>query len=137
MNKHLYYTSMAGIISAILLTIWFFAVLIYPFKPVEFKQFKTSNQSIYAGEYIHFTLEFVKNYPIKPQIDWYLVDGSITKLNTGGVNRPLGKQITSSSRLIPKTTPKGKYRLQVDLMYEITPFRKIYYSWQSNEFEVK
>ena len=83
-----------------------------------------------------YELKFKKTMPIKPKITWYLIDGTTAILNTDGVNRPVGANITRSSKQIPQSINPGVYRFQVDLTYEITPFRKIYYSWQSNEFKV-
>lgn len=136
MRHKLYYLNLIAIFSAMLLLIWFFAILFYPFNPVKFHSFQTYSQSVSRGDYMDYELKFKKTMPIKPKITWYLIDGTTAILNTDGVNRPVGANITRSSKQIPQSINPGVYRFQVDLTYEITPFRKIYYSWQSNEFKV-
>lgn len=136
-HRLIYLFSMLVIALNLCFLIWFFVILFFPFKPVHFKEFNVTSTSVTRGDYVDYQLEFEKTLPIKPKITWYIVDGTTVILNTDGINRPVGTNLTRSSKQIPATINPGVYRFQVDLTYEITPFRKIYYSWQSNEFLVE
>ena len=73
---------------------------------------------------------------IKPRVSYYLVDGTVVKLNESGTNRPIGDQIREDEKLIPISTKPGTYHLQIDLVYPINIFQTKYYSWYSEEFKV-
>ena len=127
---------LTGIMIIILITMVLFS-LFYPFKPVILHEPITVPQvQVVAGESvdIHFDLE--KNTNIKPQIQWFLIDGFIQELATSSVNRSTGDQEFESRKYIPAQTPPGIYHIRVEATYDINFLRKIHYSWDTNEFEV-
>lgn len=139
MNKSIYYFSMAVILLAIVLIGYIFYLAFYPFKPVTLNKepFKVYTKSVKPGDYVQYELDFTKNSNIKPEITYYLVDGSITELKpTGGVNRPIGRQVREAEILIPLATKPNNYYLQIDLVYKVSPLQTRYYSWSSEQFEV-
>lgn len=140
MNKTIYYFSMATIILAITLIGYIFYLAFYPFEPVTLNKepFRVFTKTIKQGEYLQYELDFTKNSNIKPEITYYLVDGSITQLKpTGGVNRPTGRQVRNAEILIPLATKPNRYHLQIDLVYKVSPLQTKYYSWVSEQFEIK
>lgn len=139
MNKSIYYFSMAVILLAIVLIGYIFYLAFYPFKPVTLNKepFKVYTKYVKPGDYLQYELDFTKKNNIKPEITYYLVDGSITELKpTGGVNRPIGRQVREAEILIPLATKPNNYYLQIDLVYKVSPLQTRYYSWSSEQFEV-
>lgn len=99
--------------------------------------FKITTPVVTRGEFVEYDIEFTKHYEVKPKVTYYLIDGIVIPLSGDGVSRQVGKNIVQGKKQIPLIIPPGKYRMQIDLEYEFVPWRKLYYSWQSEIFEVK
>ncbi len=138
-DKLKYYLSMTVIILAMLLLISVFIFAFFPYEPVKLNKspFKVITKQVKAGGNLVYTLDFDKKMNIKPEIYYYLIDGTVVRLNTGSAaNRPLGDQIRTLDIEIPKNTRPNHYFLQIDLVYKINALQTKYYSWVSEEFEV-
>ena len=138
MKKISFYFSMIVILLANLLLLYVFYLAFYPFIPVELNKdpFVVVNKKVVAGENVQIILDFTKNMDVKPEITYYLVDGSVVELRRAGISRPVGRQITMAELKIPKGTASNTYHLQVDLIYKVNLFQTKYYSWESQEFNV-
>lgn len=110
----------------------------YPFKPVQLNHspLKVLTPVVKAGENVRFEMNFTKLMNVKPYVTYFLVDGSVVKLNESGTNRPLGTQIIESEKEIPLSTRPNTYHIQIDLVYPINMFQTKYYSWRSEDFKV-
>lgn len=120
------------------LLLYCYYLAFFPFNPVTLGHFKVISHEIKPGEYLEYQLEFTKNMDIKPQVTYYIIDGSIVQLNIGGgASRPLGHQVRNQEILIPLSIrPDMSYLLQIDLVYKVNIFQTKYYSWRSEKFQV-
>lgn len=139
MKKSIIILSYTTICLAFLLLLWFFYTLLWPFQAVKLNvsPAKILTPVVARGEHVEIELNFTKLMELKPEVTYYLVDGEITKLAETGLNRPTGQNVVVSTRTIPKNTLPNTYWIQIDLVYEIVPWRKLYYTWRTEPFEVK
>lgn len=115
-------------------------LLFWPLNIVELSSFEVKDSVVRKGEHAQFVLSFNKRLDYKPEVSWYLVDGTVIKLNEGSVRRPVGQQIYNREIFIPDSNniPADRtYRLQADISYPIlNGLRTVNYIWTSNEFTV-
>lgn len=144
MIKKLYCKFRENILPIFVLS-WFVTLIIagillfYPFNIVELHRFEVTSPVVKKGGFVEYDLDFKKNYDIKPNINWYIVDGTRIELVGAGTRRPVGESITTQVKYIPNipAIPQGTYKLQVDICYPIAKLRPdICYTWVSNSFEV-
>lgn len=139
MNKLLYWFSVHTIILSFFMLLYIGYLLLYPFEPVVLhtNPFKIEKKEYKAGEYLTYTISYTKKMAVAPKIKFFLVDGVIFPLSEKGVSRPVGTRTNTQLLKLPDSMPSGKYLLQIDLEYQVNPLRTIYYSWQSEQFEIK
>lgn len=109
----------------------------YPFQVVTLYKFLTTKNVVNRGEMLPFVLEFKKSNDFRGEIKYYLVDGIIVRLEDGGTKRNIGEHEVRNEKIIPTTILPGVYKFRIELLYNITPWRDILYTWESNEFTVK
>lgn len=137
-HKYINYLSYSTIILSFILMIILFFTILYPFEIVTLNKnpFSIVTPTVKRGDYVEYELHFTKHLNIKPKATYYLIDGMVIRLYGEGVSRQVGENIVKGKKTIPDSIPPGKYRIQIDLEYEIVPWRKLYYSWQSEIFEI-
>lgn len=109
----------------------------YPFKPVELRSFAINKDTYCLGEFAEVTIEFTKNIDAKAEIEWYIVDGIIFQLDSPGISRPVGENVSYSTKQIPLSLNPGKYRFRIEIYHDIHPTRQpIHTTWESPWFEV-
>jgi len=114
--------------------------LFYPHQVVDMKlnngKIPVINDQVMAGTDVQLYLDFEKKIDCKPEIEWYLVDGFVSLLSDGGIRRPLGKQSFVRLLHIPETAPKTKVHLRIEYKCKINPLKTIYYSWDTEDFQI-
>jgi hypothetical protein len=123
---------------AILMVCFFWITLLLPFQPVELidDPMPVKYSQVRAGESQYIYLHFQKKMNIAPSMQWYLVDDVIEKLSQTGVTQPVGVVDVVRQIHIPVETAPNTYYLQLDLDYQILPWRSVKYSWRSQKFTV-
>lgn len=137
MKKDILLTSLLIFSHAILVYIAF--MTFYPFTVVELTEPITVTKSeLCAGEEQGINLRFKKNYNIKPEVDWHLVNGYTLELPGTNRNKPVGKNDPVAKQTIPTSSHEGEYFIEIDLTYDVFPLRRpIVYTWASEKFFVK
>lgn len=125
-----------GVAIAIVSLFWF--TMIFPYKPSEMvgSKMQIKDHTIKAGNYITVTMNFKKYMDIKPDVKWYLVDGTVLQITHDYPNRPVGTNIYDVKLRIPLNAEPGTYHLQLDLDYKLFAWRNIQYSWVSEDFQI-
>ncbi len=115
-----------------------FFYLFYPFEPVRLltDPIPVVEHKIKAGETVSLLIHFDKKLDIVPQIKYYLVDGFVLELSQSSVSRGVGENTVVREILIPESSTKGMRKIRIQLEYKINILRTVYYSWDSDEFEV-
>lgn len=115
-----------------------FFYLFYPFEPVKLltDPIPVVEHRIKAGQTVSLLIHFDKKLDIVPQIKYYLVDGFVLELSQSSVSRGVGENTVVREILIPESSTKGIRKIRIQLEYKINILRTVYYSWDSEEFEV-
>lgn len=118
--------------------VFFWVTFLWPYQPVIWhdKTFPIVTHQVKAGEQVEFIMSYTKNMDVVPTVVWYLVDGTVVRLSQGGITRPIGTSTIHRSLLIPMSTFPGTYHIQLEITYEIYPWRKIYFVQSSDDFKV-
>lgn len=138
LRSFLNHLSFSFVLLLIFSILFFWFTYFYPFQPVKWadKQFPVITHTVKAGEYLTFKMNFEKKMDISPTVTWYLVDGTVVKLAETGVTRPLGVNSFERNIFIPVSTYPGEYFIQVEVVYEIFPWRKLTYVLKTEKFKV-
>lgn len=109
-----------------------------PIKIVEFKNAHVLKDKVKPGEALSFHLEYCKRqkYPasVYPRIQGpqavFFLPSFIADVDEGC------NSMVIDTFTIPINAIPGSYRLYVDTVYDVTSFRKVTVSFQTDEFEV-
>lgn len=115
-----------------------FFYLFFPFEPVKLLNdpIPVVQDQVKAGEPVSLLIHFDKKMDIVPNIKYFLVDGFVLELSQASVSRAVGENTVVRDILIPESSTKGIRKIRIQLEYKINILRTVYYSWDSEEFEV-
>ena len=109
----------------------------YPFKIVTLNHFRVDKEEYCRGEYVQIDIDFTKYRNVKSEINWYIVDGIVFKLESPGITRPTGDNKLKRIKQIPHSILPGEYSLRVQATYYIHPLREpVVVEWDSPRFKV-
>jgi hypothetical protein len=117
--------------------LYLFYLSFWPFNIVTLHEFTTVEKTIKRGEDLHYNLKFTKYVDAPSNIKYFLVDGVVLRLEADSTYRQTGSHSAYISRKIPTTINGGRYKLRIEIMYEIAPWRHITYTWESNDFLIQ
>lgn len=137
MKQLLYIFSMTGIVAANFLVAYILYLSFYPLKIVELKSPPVVQEAeAKPGDHIHVQMEFIKLKDYRSNIIWSLVNGEAYQIESGRTVRQPGEHFIVRTLQIPEIASADTYHVEIDIEYEITPWRKINYKWITNEFKV-
>lgn len=138
MMRQLFYAlAMSGIITANILALYLIYLSFYPIKVVELKSPPVVQESqAKPGDHVHVQLEFNKLKDYRSDIIWSLVNGEVYQIDSGRTIRQPGEHFIVRSLQIPESVDPDTYHIELDIEYEITPWRKVNYKWTTNTFQV-
>lgn len=138
-NKPLYYLSMLVILAAMILLGYAYYLQFWPIRVVTLNKdpmLITEGRVVTEGDHVCLVLDFTKHKSYKAEIQWFMLNGETIPLRSTSLYRRQGHTKTDTCFKIPHGTRPSEYVIQVDIVYQITPFRKITYAWQSEPFTV-
>lgn len=121
------------------LAFYFCYLLFWPVKPIQFLEgnFQTCKKSYRQGEPMCYRLHYNKFMHVAGEAIVYFEDGVIYQMPSMLTNNPAGLQdYTKVPFVIPDTLPPGNYKMHMDIVYKINPFREITVRLTSNNFDV-
>lgn len=138
MMRQLFYAlAMSGIITANILALYLIYLSFYPIKIVDLKSAPIVQESqAKPGDHVHVQLEFDKLKDYRSNIIWSLVNGEVYQIESGRTVRQPGDHFIVRTLQIPEIVGADTYHVEIDIEYEITPWRKVNYKWVTNSFEV-
>lgn len=115
-----------------------FYYLFFPFNPMTLLDdpIEVVQEQVKAGEPVTLLIHFDKKMDLVPKITYYLVDGFVLELEQSSVSQAVGEKTVMRQILIPESSTKGIRKIRIQLEYKINILRTVYYSWDSEEFEV-
>lgn len=128
---------MLTIFFAFIVSIIYFVIFFYPFKPLEVSTpMRVHQKVVNSGDLLFYDISFCKNTEKESTIVRYLKDGYDTYLDTTIGSRQKGCQDVTVSVLIPLETPSGIYSIQTITSYKYTEFRTITVTFETEKFQV-
>ena len=109
----------------------------WDYKTIEFKgDYKTAQLTYKQGDIGSYTVDYCKYTDVAPILTKKFVDGVVftTSDTKAVIKQGCGTQLINFE--IPPTLPPGRYRLVIDLEYNVNPIRSIKITHQSNWFTV-
>jgi hypothetical protein len=134
-----YYISIATLVIAITILVYFSYLMFFPFKvcynfPDNYQVTKSQYRT---GEILTYRVHYIKygNYPAT--VIRSFVDGLQFTLPTIQTNHPMGEHsFISGTTTVPECLPPGKYYYQATVIYKVNPFREIIRYMKSNSFNI-
>ncbi len=121
------------LILALLLAFWNY----YPYKTVEFHgDFQTLQTSYNSGDKTKILVDYCKYVDLQPEVTKYFVDGIVYLAVDETIPLPVGCGIGEVNINIPNSLPSGKYRLKIDVKYQVNPIKSVTVENYSNWFTV-
>jgi hypothetical protein len=132
---------MAVIIAAILGVVYFFYLVLYPFKTVDLKepiQVLNANKEVARGGDLILEIEYVKydSFPVTSNKNIICEDGNLVTMASNSTNLPKGEQKFVVTFTVPQKTSIGNCYLQYVNVYEVNPIRNITKVWTTETFKV-
>lgn len=125
----------AGAFIVLLVVLGYYAF--YPVNPVTLHSISIDKDEYCLGEYANITMHFTKHINLQAEIDWYIVDGIIFKLDSPGISRPSGENTVVVKKQIPYSLNPGVYNFRSELKYIVHPIRSpIHVAWNTPDFSV-
>lgn len=136
-----YYFSMAVIITAILGLLYFFYLVLYPFKTVDLVQpmkVLNPNHTVQRGGELIIEVEYIKygNYTVDSTKNIICEDGNLVTMASNTTNLPAGQQKFVVSFTVPAKTSLTSCYLQYTNVYKVNPIRNITKVWSTETFKV-
>lgn len=132
--------SMTTITLAGIMLLYFLYLSLWPINVVKLNNspLEVNAKQYNPGDTVIIKVDFIKLKDYKPSVKYYLLCNGYNELLTqDGVNRPVQRNIVTVYKIIPREIkPTTNCYIQIDLSYEITPFRFINYSWQTKQFDI-
>jgi len=119
-----------------LIILHFAWLMLYPYEPLIVNDVKIFNNTYSNGDIIIYEMDYCKNSDHSAEITKNFEDGIVFQLKSYTTNAPIGCHIRNATVEIPKTLPKGTYRLCVNARYNINFMRQINVKYVTPEFEV-
>ena len=109
----------------------------YPYKPLTINTPEASveNKKLKVGEFLHYKIDYCKNYDISARLDRAFIDGVIYSMPSTNANNPIGCAINNIYMEVPNL-PTGTYKLKIEYRYEVNPIRTVYYQVYTEDFQI-
>lgn len=122
---------------AIVIVLYFFYLLFYPFNPLTINSVKIDSGSVVVGDSILYTINSCKHTNITPIVYRKITSTNVAEsLMTSNGVLSSGCSIKTVPILIPKATPTGSYTLHTEVVYQVNAVRDIHVFWQVGPFQV-
>lgn len=109
----------------------------YPFKILDIEgQMGVSPSVVKSGESIIITRRIEKLVDMTAQVSCKFEDGVMFTVPARLSTNIMGQISEDIVVSIPNSLPEGKYSYICDLVFQVSPFRTINYTWQTETFEV-
>jgi hypothetical protein len=136
-NKIINSIAILVVFFALSFSIFFWWSFLYPIKTVTLLEpIRVSPQVVQCGERISVYIHFNKHTDIKPIVKYYLINSEVRELSSDSTRRPIGESTVVRFFDTPCVNGGGLYKVQVDLTYQLYPWRTVNHSWSSNEFRI-
>ena len=134
-EKIAYLTLFLAFILVCFLSFW----VLYPYKPIEFKndKFKVNVCEVTRGSYVTYFVSYCKNSDVTPVVTRTFVDGIIYTMPQDP--QPCLKKGCHDVKFfiyVPKALPEGTYSIKSTYSFKVNPIRKIDIYGETVEFEV-
>lgn len=141
MKKLPYYFSMGIIITAIIGLVYFFYLILYPFKTVDLVQpikVLNENHEVQRGGDLILEIDYVKygNYTVDSSKNIICDDGNLVTMANNTTNLPAGQQKFVVAFTIPQKISLANCYLQYTNVYKVNPLRNITKVWATETFRV-
>jgi hypothetical protein len=122
---------------AIILILYFFYLLFYPFNPLQVKSVSVVTPTIPSGGTLIYKIDSCKKTQDTPQV-YKKISNSTTSeaLPTAPGVLSLGCSTKQVPVHILAGTPPGRYMLYTEVVYQINAIRDIHIFWQAGPFTV-
>lgn len=92
---------------------------------------------VHRGDVLKYTLSYCKYTDLSSIVHRTFIDGQIITLNDTAGRLPKGCHTAAvSTAVVPTTINTGVYHLDVNVEYDINPFRKEFVHYQTTSFTV-
>lgn len=110
----------------------------YPYKTIDFRNlpYKTDKENYVQGEYSFYEVTYCKYTDVMPTLKRQFVDGIIFAVPNSKAVLYMGCRTSKVPFQIPESLPPGRYKLTIELTYQMNPIRKITAMNESNYFQV-
>jgi hypothetical protein len=138
MDKILFRISllMLGVMSITLLLVayWMF----WPIEILRITRTEVLTSVVKRGEYLRYLVTYTKICDIQGEVHRSLVNDRTVSLVVGDSSRKkLGSCLDEIDVFIPTNMWSGKYKLRVDVIYEVNPLRSVRVTYYTDWFEIR
>ena len=140
MNKYskAYIFSLLSLVFIALIGCIIFFWLNWPYNPAYFrtKTNKVITKTVKAGDVVAFETDYCKNINIPVKVSSSFINGIIFSTPETITNLPVGCNVKTVYKSVPKELPSGKYYIRTYYRYEVNPIRTITIQQNTDTFEV-
>ncbi len=113
-------------------------ILFWPINVVKtnHQPYKILTPMVAAGANVTYLVDACKYIGVRSTVTRTFADGVRYPSTTSSNNISTGCKKTKVSIPVPNYVPAGKYHLDLDIVFQVNPFRQVSYHFQTESFQV-